>query len=178
MKRIAIMLGLGAAMFAGVVASDIGVAAASCAAPTIEVSPAQGAPGSVIIVTGSNFVTTCNDTVVNGAQPAPNAPQTGITIVFNQSDRRTPLSTVDATGATGTFTLSVVVPASAQAGAAQIEASQADGPVSRAFTVIARNPELPHTGGMTSRPTLIGLGLLALGWLTLATARRRQSPAA
>jgi hypothetical protein len=173
MKRMAMMLSLVAAVFVGVMVSDVGEAAASCVGPAITVAPMRGAPGSAAVVSGRYFLSTCNDTVVNGVQPAPNSPQKGIAIVFDQDGRRTPLNTIDAVGSNGSFTVTVVVPVTAHAGAAQFEASPPEGPVSQGdFTVVARETELPHTGSETGRLMVDGLAALASGFALFALGRR------
>jgi LPXTG-motif cell wall-anchored protein len=172
MMRTAVMFGLGAAVFVGVMVSGVGEAAAICAAPVITLAPARGTPGSAVVVSGQNFISTCNDTVVNGVAPAPNSPQKGIAIAFAQDGRRSPLSTIDAVGASGTFTVSVVVPVTAHAGSAQFEASRPEGPISQEFRVVARDTELPHTGLETSRLVLAGISALASGFMLFALRRR------
>jgi hypothetical protein len=172
MIRTAVMSGLGAAVFVGAMVSGVGEAAASCAAPAITVAPTRGAPDSIAAVSGQNFISTCNDTIVNGVPPAPNSPERGVVVVFDQDGRRTPLTTIDAMGSSGTFTVSVVVPATAHAGSAQFEALRPESPVSTDFTVVARETALPHTEAETSRFVLSGLAALATGVVPFALARR------
>jgi len=66
---------------------------ASCAAPMIEVEPAQAAPGGEFIVRGEAFSKGCDDT---GPTIGPSEPLRDVLLVFGQGPRRWELATVDA----------------------------------------------------------------------------------
>ena len=171
MKRRTVMLMLGAAACLGVVVGGAGEAGATCVGPQITLSVTQGAPGSNVGVNGRYFYATCNDTVVNGVQPPPNAPATAVGVVFVQNGRRTPLSTFPA-NADGSFAVTVAVPRTAHGGPAQFEVGGGFQPVSQTFTVVTAPPELAVTGSGTSRLLTVGLVALACACLLLGVSRR------
>lgn len=69
-------------------------AAASCAAPSVDVDPSSVAAGGVVEVRGSGFGTDCNDT--GGHGPVLGAAQDGIEVQLVDTDVSTVLAQVDA----------------------------------------------------------------------------------
>ncbi|HEV7525812.1 MAG TPA: hypothetical protein VGP92_12655 [Acidimicrobiia bacterium] len=163
---------LGAAACAGVITSGTTPAWASCVGPELNLAVTRGAPGSTVAVSGRYFFATCNDTVVNGVQPPPNAPATDVGIVFVQDGRRTPLRSFPAQ-ADGSFAVTVAIPSTARSGAAQFEATGGFNPVSQNFTVVTGAPELAFTGSGTSRLAMLGFAALAGALILFGISRRR-----
>jgi hypothetical protein len=175
MNRRAAMLMLGAAACAGVLTSGATPAGAACAGPEFTLASTRGTPGSSVAASGRYFFATCNDTVVDGVQPPPNAPATDVGIVFVQDGRRTPLHNVPPSP-DGSFTVTVVIPSTAHAGAAKIEATGGFRPVSQNFAVVTGAPELAFTGPRTSRLAAVGVVALAGALILLGISRRRALP--
>jgi hypothetical protein len=172
MNRRAAMLMVGVAACAGVLACGATPVAATCVGPEFTLAVTQGEPGSSVAVNGRYFFATCNDTVVNGVQPPPNAPATDVGIVFVQDGRRTPLHNFPARS-DGSFAVTVVIPSTAQSGPAQFEATGGFTPVSQNFTVVAGAPELAFTGSVTTRLASVGFAALAGALVLLGISRRR-----
>jgi hypothetical protein len=143
----------------------------SCAAPTIEVAPASGRPGTDVVVTGQHFAADCNDTVQcdpSGCHPQPPAPPTeSVELTFVQGEQTWPLTTAHPDQTYG-FTETVTVPSGATPGPALV---RADG-FEASFDVSAR-PPLARTG-VPAGPMVSAGVLLAASGLVLLRLRTRR----
>lgn len=104
--------------------------AASCAAPSLELSRRTVEPGETVDVVGTAFLHGCADvsTVVDGTAVSleTTMPMTTLEVVWLQEGRRTVLASVDADPAAGDFRLAVTVPADADPGPATLRVSPAE----------------------------------------------------
>lgn len=155
-------------------------ASASCAAPTVTVTPSQGAAGAAVRIAGQGWATDCNDSqvVINGTpSPAPTVAPDSIRLYFQQDGNRQLLATLTA-DRRFVFSAQVKIPGNAHAGAAQIVALGARaGTQTAAFTVSGSAPvgQLPFTGTRTTTALKLAcLSLLAGIWLTAFGRRMRH----
>ena len=153
-------------------------AGAACVAPELEVRPASVEPGGSVTVTGTGFITECNDVITpNEPPPPPSPPETGIEIAFVQGDDIDVLATVSA-DASYRFIVTVIVPADATAGEATVRAvgdslSEAEVAVTVRSADVA---ELPRTGLPLGGLAAVGVGLTAFGlWACRRAAARRYA---
>ena len=115
-------------------------ASASCAGPSIRLSPNRGPTGSSIVVEGRFFADACNDVIVDGERPPPAKGVKGIAITFEQGGKTTTRGTVDASDTDYTFSFTTTVPLTASTGAAVVRANEAEAD----FVVTAPSPAVPR----------------------------------
>jgi hypothetical protein len=150
-------------------------AAASCAAQTIEVSPASGPAGSTVIVAGKGFyvcqdVITCPQT--GPCDPPPPTPVPDIHLFFSRGEGQPSVELGRTSGPD--FSVQVTIPISARRGPALIGATYSQ---PHPFQVTSgAGPErrlLPRTGFPTMASlTLVGSVLIAAGLASVRLARR------
>lgn len=113
---IVVLAGCGGAASGGTTGSS-----ASCAAPTLTVSPDAGAPGSPVRLAGDYFVDGSNNTRANGGAGEPPHPLTDLSVLLRQGDRTWTLAEhVDAAGDLGSFQATAALPDDVATGPAQV----------------------------------------------------------
>lgn len=105
-------------------------ATADCVGPELEVQPSAVRPGERIVITGSGFLATCNDTASGGCfgsgEPAKNLPLRNIHIELVTRDLVAPLGVADAGDSFG-WRQTVTLPADLQAGEVIVRAGVPNG---------------------------------------------------
>src|SRR3954447_5607501 len=145
-------------------ASTAAVAAPlSCVAPTVEVAPASGRPGTGFVVTGHGFASDCNDTVAcEPGKPCPELPPAppveSVEVTFVQGDQAWPLTTAHPNQSYG-FSEAATVPPDAVTGSAIVRA----GGVETTFDVTATPRQLARTGSSLGPVVVVSIFLTALG---------------
>lgn len=116
----------------------------------ITLSPASGATGTVVTVSGTNF-----------------AANTSITIKFDNNNITTSPSSVTSTS-TGSFSATITIPSTASLGSHTVSASDGTKTASTTFTVIATSITLSPTSGFAgSSVTVAGNGFIAGSGVTI-----------
>jgi len=110
-------------------------ATASCPVATIAVEPATAPSGGMITVSGRDFGTACNDTVVNGeVKPPLGDPAKGIELLVRQDGRDVPLVIV-AAAPDYTFAVTVGLPADLHDGPATVHVPGGPGAAEAAVVI-------------------------------------------
>lgn len=114
-------------------------ATADCIGPEIEVQPKTVRPGERIVITGSSFLATCNDTASGGCfssgEPPKNLPMRNIRIDLVTRDLVTPLGVADANDSFR-WRQTVTLPADLQAGEAIVRAGVPNGASADQFIAV------------------------------------------
>ena len=148
---------------------------ASCDGPTLRVTPARGAAGSTVTVSGEGYAATCNDTGTVG-QPIPRAAPDAPRLLFKQGAREVELAAhVMATGNDYRIERRVTIPRWARPGPARILANGAAGSIAVAFTVTGVRRELPNTGRPVT-PLAAAAGALVVAGAALVALSTRRTP--
>jgi hypothetical protein len=101
--------------------SGSGVAAKSCVAPSLTTSPTSVRVGEPMKVSGQWFWAECNDVVMRGNQPSPNAPVETVRLVLQTNGGHRFDLGMAHPDSSGSFTVTITVPDGARPGAAQIK---------------------------------------------------------